>query len=182
MSHAPSIQTPRWQVPRTVSVILIRTDSILLVDLTEDRTSSKVADWIPAGATPATGESQQACAARETAEQTGQHVLSSRCLMVYEVGPPSSSSRAVEPVLAATAEPKQSRTGANRQTCSGMPFKQLARLNCRSVIASPLRGLRNPSRGGATSQQVGRLNNSRPGVMCIDRHEPAAPRQEGHHG
>jgi 8-oxo-dGTP pyrophosphatase MutT (NUDIX family) len=46
----------------------------------------------------------QACAIRETAEETGLRVTVGHCLFVYEIGDPKSSARSVELVFAAISD------------------------------------------------------------------------------
>jgi 8-oxo-dGTP diphosphatase len=92
----------------------------------------------------------QACAIRETAEETGLRVTVGHCLFVYEIGDPKSSARSVELVFAAES-PIGDDPGASQITRDAefVPLDQIRRLNVRPPIAGHLAGLGSRSAAGA---------------------------------
>jgi 8-oxo-dGTP diphosphatase len=133
------------------SVVLIRDRRILM--LHRSRGSHQRPDggvWILPGGNPRAGESMQACAIRETAEETGLHVTVGHCLFVYEIGDPNSSARVVELVFAA-GSPKGAELQASQMTADAkfVPLDQIRRLNVRPPIAGHLVGLSSRSTVGA---------------------------------
>jgi 8-oxo-dGTP diphosphatase len=133
------------------SVALIRDRWILM--LHRSRNSGGGPDggtWILPGGNPRPGESMQACAIRETAEETGLHVTVGHCLLVYEIGDPKSRARSVELVFAAES-PIGDSLGAAQITrdAAFVPLDQIRRLNVRPPIAGHLAGLGGRSAAGA---------------------------------
>ena len=106
--------------------------------------------WILPGGNPRAGESMQACAIRETAEETGLQVTVGHCLFVYEIGDPKSSARVVELVFAA-----ESPIGGGLQVsqitrdAEFVPLDQIRRLDVRPPIAGHLAGLGSRTTPGA---------------------------------
>jgi hypothetical protein len=79
----------------------------------------------------------QACAIRETAEETGLHVTVGHCLFVYEIGEPRSGARVVELVFAADS-PTAGGASAITRDAEFIPLDQIRHLNLRPPIAGHL--------------------------------------------
>lgn len=132
------------------SVAVLRDDTILLLHRTDDPSALGTGDWILPGGHPHAGESMQACAIRETAEETGIRVHAGRCIFVYEIGAPPPSSRIVELVFAGTAEPgQQPLVLETDRHAVYVPLHELRSLNVRPPMTGYLRGLRNHPSAGA---------------------------------
>lgn len=60
----------RCAVRLPCAVVLIRNDTLLLIHRTDDPPRSAGGDWVPPGGSPPAGESTQACAIWDSAEET----------------------------------------------------------------------------------------------------------------
>jgi 8-oxo-dGTP diphosphatase len=118
------------------SVVLIRERRILMLHR-RSRGNPDDGIWILPGGNPRAGESMQACAIRETAEESGLHVTVGRCLFVYEIGEPESGARVVELVFAADS-PTAGAASAITPDAEFVPLDQIRHLNLRPPIAGHL--------------------------------------------
>lgn len=165
------------------SVVLIRNDNRLLIHRTDNPSRSAGGDWVFPGGNPRAGEPMQACAIRETAEETGMAVHVGRCLFVYEVGAPPPHPRVVELVFAAAAstDGQPQALEANRHAAF-VPLEQVRHVNLRPPIAGHLRGLR--GRAGKACTTWGTCG----GLTDTTRRSRAAKTaasssgRKGHHG
>jgi len=136
------------------SAVVFRGQEVLLV--CRDREGGH--DWVLPGGTPRPGESMAACARRETLEETGLAIESSKIAFVLETKGPWPAPHTVDLVFlailsSASQEPRPSEAGL--KACF-VPLSLLDQLDLRPPIGGYLRGL-HPHRQTRTAAYLGNL-------------------------
>lgn len=136
------------------SAAVFRGQEVLLV--CRDRDGGH--DWVLPGGTPRPGESMAACARRETLEETGLAIESSKIAFVLETRGPWPGPHTVDLVFlailsSASEEPRPSEAGLR---ASFVPLGLLDQLDLRPPIGGYLRGL-HPRRQTRTAAYLGNL-------------------------
>lgn len=115
------------------SAVVIHDSRVLLLE--------RRGDWVLPGGEPGPGESLQSCARRETFEEAGLEITTTRALFVFEVIPPDRSTRAVEITFHGDLIDHEATelSGEGEARPTWVELDALSRLNMRPPLAGYLR-------------------------------------------